>query len=93
MNPLEQLVALFDSQTDFADKLTKALKERGIDRAVSQQNVNYWLKKPSTFPAECCIPAEELCGGKVTRYDLLPNVFGSGIAEPAASQSSEEQTS
>lgn len=92
MNPLEHIVSLFDSQTDFADKLTALLKERGLSRVVSQQNVSYWVQNPTTFPAECCIPAEELSGGVVTRYQLLPNVFGSA-EQAAASQSSEEHTS
>lgn len=91
MNPLDQIVAMFDSQTDFAEKLTATLKRRGISRVVSQQNVSYWVQNPSSFPAECCIPAEELSEGVVTRYQLLPNVFGSA-ERVAASQSFEEPT-
>ena len=94
MNPLETLISLFDSQTDFAEKLTAALKERGISRVVSQQNVSYWLQNPKSVPAEFCVLAEELCSGKVTRYQLLPNVFGSeATVVSVANQTSEEQTS
>ena len=35
------------------------------------------FRKRERVPAERCLQIEELTGGKVTRYELRPDVFGS----------------
>lgn len=47
---------------------------------VAQAHVWNWLNTDKTPmpPAEHCRAIEEATGGQVTRYDLRPDVFGSG---------------
>lgn len=64
----------------------KTIVDRAIEEAggitplattlnVSVQLVSMW-KKRGRIPAEQCIPVERATGGKVTRYQLAPKVFG-----------------
>lgn len=82
MTPLEQVLSFFSTQQEFADRLNEALIARGSEASVKQQNISYWLKKPETFPGEYCIATEQIVGGKVTRYQLRPDVFGESAGNP-----------
>ncbi|MES1926538.1 helix-turn-helix domain-containing protein [Salinisphaera sp. T31B1] len=64
--PLKRAVDLVGTQSGLARKI-------GGD--VKQQNVWLWLQR-NEAPAEHCIAIERACGGKVTRYELRPDVFG-----------------
>lgn len=44
---------------------------------VSKQAVSHWRKGRYRVPAERCLAIEEATEGKVTRYALRPDVFGS----------------
>lgn len=41
-----------------------------------QGHVAKWLHRDRKVPAEMCLPIERATGGKVTRYDLRPDIFG-----------------
>lgn len=41
-----------------------------------QGHVGKWLHRDRKVPAEMCIAIERATGGKVTRYELRPDVFG-----------------
>lgn len=75
---LQKAVDLYDNQTTFAAALTEALKARGVDRLISQQNVSYWLRSPSGLPSIYCIDVEELprINFTLTKHMLRPDVFG-----------------
>lgn len=73
-----------DSPADPAeapDFLTIAIDElQGPAKAaralgVSPQRLSNWRKRNSV-PTEFCIPLEEAVSGKVTRYQLRPDVYG-----------------
>jgi DNA-binding transcriptional regulator YdaS (Cro superfamily) len=66
MNKLmEQACAVAGGQSALAEAL-----------GVTPSAVNQWVKGNRPIPAERCIPIEVATGGKVTRYDLRPDVFG-----------------
>lgn len=60
------------TQQEFADQV-----------GVTQGRVSQWLKGEK-IPAERCIQIEAATGGKVTRYDLRPDVFGPATQLKAA---------
>lgn len=73
------------------DKQKKAALERAIRLAgsraalarlagVTKQAARQWQ---AHVPAERCVAIEEALGGRVTRYELRPDVFG---PDPAAGQ-------
>lgn len=66
--------------------ITKAVDVAGGQSAlakainVAPPVVWQWLKGLRPVPAHHCIPIEDATGGKVTRYDLRPDVFGAKAA-------------
>lgn len=46
--------------------------------------VYQWLNGTRPVPAERCRAIEAACGGKVTRYELRPDVFGESPEQAAA---------
>lgn len=65
---------------------TLSALDRAIDTVGTQQaladalgiqspSISEW-KARGKVPAERCLAIEALCGGKVSRYDLRPDVFG-----------------
>lgn len=62
--------------------IARALEESGLTQSelaarisVTPQAVNQWVKA-GHVPAERCRSIEEATRGRVTRYDLRPDVFG-----------------
>lgn len=57
--------------------ITAAGSQKALAKMIgkTQGHVSSWLLRKKT-PAEMCIPIEEAVSGKVTRYDLRPDVFG-----------------
>ncbi len=51
--------------------------QRRIARAldVSPERICHWLNRDRSIPAEHVLDLEELTGGKVTRYQMRPDVF------------------
>lgn len=47
----------------------------GRIRRISVQAVSKWLRS-GRVPADRCIAVESILRGKVTRYDMRPDVFG-----------------
>ncbi|NII73226.1 DNA-binding transcriptional regulator YdaS (Cro superfamily) [Dyella sp. SG562] len=45
---------------------------------ISSQAVSQWKQ----VPVERCLALEEATGGKVTRYDMCPRIFGKAPAKP-----------
>lgn len=41
-----------------------------------QGQVGNWIRRDKKVPAEVCLAIEQATEGKVTRYDLRPDVFG-----------------
>lgn len=62
-------------------KLHKAIEILGGQCAtaralgVRQSNVWNWINRDKRLPAQHCIPLEAATEGRVTRYDLRPDVF------------------
>lgn len=46
-----------------------------ITRHISPQAITGWIKK-NRVPADRCLAIEKLLEGKVTRYEMRPDVFG-----------------
>lgn len=76
-----------------SDKTTSAI-ERAIEEVggqvamaerlnISPQAVNKWARKKQA-PADRCLEIEKATAGKVTRYQLRPDVFGTRPDRPAA---------
>ena len=75
MKCLEQLIKdHFESQSGLARQL-----------GINPQSVQLWVKDKKV-PAKRCIKIEELTGGKLTRYQLNPEIFGEdkNIIPPAS---------
>ena len=50
-----------------------------MDRRIYQSHVGKWLHATKQgIPAEYCRAIEQATNGKVTRYELRPDVFGVG---------------
>lgn len=62
--PLQLAIEECDSQAELGRRIGR-----------SQQIIAYWLRK-KTVPAEVAPAIEKAVGGKVTRHDLRPDVFG-----------------
>lgn len=67
LKPIERAATLLGGQHNLADRLS-----------VTPQAVSKWKRKG--VPAERCREIEEATGGKVTRYELRPDVFGDQAA-------------
>jgi DNA-binding transcriptional regulator YdaS (Cro superfamily) len=63
------------------DALSRAITEAGGQTALArkigkqQGHVGNWLAR-GKVPAEVCVDIERATDGKVTRYELRPDVFG-----------------
>lgn len=63
------------------DALKKAIKTIGSQRrlsknlGISSQRVNHWVNRDKKVPGEFCIAIEKLTKGKVTRFELRPDIF------------------
>jgi DNA-binding transcriptional regulator YdaS (Cro superfamily) len=60
--------------------LSDVIHEVGMKKVAAKCNVSVqavakWIAA-DRVPAERCLAVEELCGRKVTRYELRPDVFG-----------------
>ena len=64
MEALLRAVTLAGGQTALARRIGK-----------TQSHVAQWLKRGRVGPT-ACIPIETAVGGRVTRYELRPDVFG-----------------
>jgi DNA-binding transcriptional regulator YdaS (Cro superfamily) len=62
---LERAIKAAGNQTKLAAKIGK-----------QQGHVGKWLHRDLKVPAEVCVTIEKATGGKVTRYELRPDVFG-----------------
>lgn len=49
---------------------------------VKQQHVWNWLHRDGKPAAEFVLPIESAVSGRVTRYELRPDVFGAGPSSP-----------
>jgi DNA-binding transcriptional regulator YdaS (Cro superfamily) len=64
--------------------------ERGLQRqialtlGISPVLISQWSSGSRQVPAERCLAIEKATSGKVTRYDLRPDIFGSAPSEEAA---------
>lgn len=64
------------------EALIEAIKAAGSQGKLAaligkqQGHIGKWLHRDKKVPAESCVPIEMATGGKVTRYDLRPDVFG-----------------
>ena len=62
--------------------LEQAIREIGTQGKLAaligkrQGHIGKWLHRDGKVPAELCIAIELATGGKVTRYELRPDVFG-----------------
>ena len=71
MKCLDELIKdHFESQSDLARQL-----------GINPQSVQLWVKDKKV-PAKRCIKIEELTGGKLTRYQLNPEIFGNKDSHP-----------
>lgn len=70
MSDLSKAIELCGSQTELA---------RRIGGRVRTGHLYHWLR--AKVPAEHCAAIEQATDGKVTRYDLRPDVFGHPPAE------------
>ena len=69
---LRRAVTLVGSQSALA---------RALGDNVKQGHVWYWLEKgQGKVPAEYCAAIELATGGKITRHDLRPDIFGKETA-------------
>lgn len=62
---LQKAVEVAGSQAELARRIGK-----------KQAHVWNWLHRDNEVPAEAAIPIETATGGKVTRHDLRPDIFG-----------------
>jgi hypothetical protein len=89
LEALERVVELGGGQTQFADKLNEALAvlqpppRPAAAKPIRQQHVDYWIRVAKKLPSELARAAEYAVDGKVTRYELRPDVFG--VSHDAAS--------
>jgi DNA-binding transcriptional regulator YdaS (Cro superfamily) len=57
---------------------------RAIGGPVKQGHVWYWLNaKDGLVPAEHCLAIERATSGRITRFDLRPDIFGERSEEAA----------
>jgi DNA-binding transcriptional regulator YdaS (Cro superfamily) len=68
-NPLQAAIDALGSQQALADALL-----------IRPPSITEW-KQRGRVPAERCLAIEKATGGKVTRYDLRPDVYGEAPVE------------
>lgn len=69
MSPIEKAVVEAGGQTSLANAI-----------GVSPSFVNQWLTGARPVPATRCRAIEDATGGKITRAELRPDVFGEATA-------------
>ena len=80
MNPLEKAIDLAGGPTALARLLTeKRIKDaNGAEvNPVAATNIHYWRKK--NLPVKIAIDIETVLAARITRYELLPEIFGPKI--------------
>ena len=77
MSAINRAVEILGAQNALADAV-----------GVSKAFVNQWIKGERPVPPERCRAIEAATDGKVTRYDLRPDIFG---AAPPASNSDQQE--
>lgn len=80
LTPIEQAVLIAGGQTALAKSISASHPN------VKQQHIWKWLKS-KRVPGEYAIAIEEATGGKVSRYRLRSDVFGT---EPPPQQSTQQ---
>lgn len=65
MNPVEKAIEIMGSQSKLAEAI-----------GVTPSFVNQWLSGTRPVPPVRCKDIEAATGGKVTRLELRPDVFG-----------------
>ena len=79
LSPLERAIEICGSQTELARRVSRHLP----DPIVSQHVWNWVNRAEGKVPAECCRAIEAATEGRVTRYELRPDVFGSAQSTAA----------
>lgn len=69
---LRRAVAIAGGQAQLAEAIAAYLRRP----TVKQQTISYWLRSETRVDAEWWSAIEHATGGKVTREDLRPDVFG-----------------
>lgn len=69
LNPIEQAVSIAGGQTALAKAISASHPN------VKQQHIWKWLRA-KRVPGEYAVAIEDATGGKVSRYQLRPDVFG-----------------
>lgn len=73
MEAIKRAIEVAGTQTALAEKI-----------GATQGQVWQWSAGRKPIPAHRCIPIEEATEGRVTRYDLRPDVFGKKPESEAA---------
>jgi DNA-binding transcriptional regulator YdaS (Cro superfamily) len=76
VSALRRAVEIAGSQGQLAKRMRAYFTSRGIDSAISQQTISYWLQSATLIDAMYWPAIEDATDGRVTRYDLRPDVFG-----------------
>ena len=71
MNALKQAIEIVGTQAAFARAL-----------GVKPQHVWNWINRDEKAPADQVLAIEAAVGGKVTRHDLRPDIFGPAPKSP-----------
>ncbi len=64
------------------DALHRAIDSAGSQRALAEKigkkqgQIGNWIHRDKKVPAEVCAAIEQATDGRVTRYELRPDVFG-----------------
>ena len=81
MKPIDKAIEIAGSKTALARLLTaKRVKESNGTydvTPISRQNVDYW--RNVNLPAKVAVDIETVLSARVTRYELLPEIFGPKI--------------
>jgi DNA-binding transcriptional regulator YdaS (Cro superfamily) len=71
------------------DSIVRAVELVGTQKALAEQIgvppacVSQWVNGVRKVPASRCLAIEQATNGAVTRYELLPEVFGPDPDKPA----------
>lgn len=78
LGPIRKAVRLLDGQANLAAAISRP------KAIVSDRQVSHWVTGVRPVPSKHCIAIEQATGGRVTRYQLCPLVFGSAPPESVA---------
>lgn len=68
-HPLERVIEIVGTQEELAARL-----------GIKSPSISGWRNR-NKVPSERCIAIEQATNGRVTRYDLRPDVFGAAPAK------------